>query len=141
MENRIDKITNLTEKKPLQALIYCLLVAISVLAGVIFWQNNKLGSKEQEKNEAVKAERVSNFEEIKYWKDQNQNNIEKYDQCRDFVLQRTDESAKLLRKDYDELEERVQRSIISRKSQAVSIKKLTEDIPVVKPVTNQNDGN
>jgi len=145
VENNIDKITDLTEKKPTQALIYALLLAISVLAGVIVWQNNKLGNKDEEKLNAVQVERTANFKEIDYWRKNSEFWSKKYDDCNVLVLTRTDANATRDQQKLDFYEEGLKRSIAAKKKNAVSIQKISETIPTVKTPTinptNQNNEN
>lgn len=88
--NRIDRITELAEKKPIIAFLMGLLVAVSVLAGVIVYQNNKLNSQEEEKYEALRIQATEFRLELK------EKNVElalarkETSDCRDQVVSRTD---------------------------------------------------
>lgn len=142
MENKLNKITNLSEKKPTQAIIYMLLSAVITLAGVIVWQNNKLGNKDEEKEIAVNKQRAADVEEINFWKAQYKDIKKEKDDCNNLVVTRADQEAIRDKQRLDYLEESFQKSILTRKRQAVSIKKLAEDIPTVKsPVINQTNEN
>jgi len=142
VENKLNKITNLSEKKPTQAIIYMLLSAVITLAGVIVWQNNKLGNKDEEKEIAVNKQRAADVEEINFWKAQYKDIKKEKDDCNNLVVTRADQEAIRDKQRLDYLEESFQKSILTRKRQAVSIKKLAEDIPTVKsPVINQTNEN
>ena len=142
MENKLNKITNLSEKKPTQAIIYMLLSALASLAMVIVWQNNRIGNKEEDKEVAVEAQRVKDEKVINFWILKSQASDKKADDCQELALRRTDENAKILRKDYDELSEKFEKSIMSRRTQSATIKKIADAIPAVKaPVKQQTDEN
>ncbi|WP_159467953.1 hypothetical protein [Dyadobacter sp. 3J3] len=135
MENNIDKITDLTEKKPTQAIIYMLLTALLSLSGVIVWQNNKLGNKDEEKEVAVANQLTADSKEISFWKDLYKDMKKEKDDCNSLVVVRTDATAIKDQERIKFLEESIKGSIKSTKKQAVSIQKLSETIPTVKTPT------
>jgi len=145
VENNIDKITEESEKNPNKALIRSYLLAIASLVSVIVYFNRQLNSKDEEKVAAVKEQRLTDVEDITFWKQKFDAKSKQYDDCNTTIIARTDQNAIRDKERLDFLEESFQKSIMSRKKQAVSIKKLADAIPTVKtPIinsTNQNNEN
>lgn len=98
--NRIDWITSLSEKKPSPALVAGMLVAISVMAGVIVYQNNSIKSAAEEKALALKEQAAEFRVEVKEVKLELMASRRETKDCNDIVVSRTDKFADVMTQNY-----------------------------------------
>lgn len=77
-------------KKPLQALVYGMGLVISVLAGVIVYQNTQLGNAKDERTLALKTQADEFRSEIKEARQEAVDARRETKDCRDQVVSRTD---------------------------------------------------